>query len=425
MNTKNIVAILMATIIAMALITPMAMANGGTTDATLENSPPYICDKWEEMGGNVVVNPILPGTGPIDVKICACVCDINGNDDITSVTAYTSKGPITLVQDPTVDCTACTCPPAPLVLPCEGWSGILTLDPCDPAGPYRIMVIAEDQSGDIDCEENFIEYESVILIELVDDKINFGTIEICTPSFFTTQIHNYGNDKAVVTVTASDMTSGGNIISAVNLDVDTVWDLTDPGVTLDKVFKCCVEQDVNFSIHAPVGTKPGTYSGTITLAFDHAPECTERFDLCAADGTVPADGWSDEVVTSGTGGNYGGAGPDTGRLVWDKDDPAGNCASWTFSNCDGNELQRITIRHLVGMADDSFDVYVDSTLIGHYADCPSNQEVWQETSFYAPDGICCPVTVEICATAPAWSGHSSWGQLAIDWIDMTCCGTCP
>jgi hypothetical protein len=119
-------------------------------------------------------------------------------------------------------------------------------------------------------------------------------------------------------------------------------------------------------------------------------------------------------------------------LVCDKDDPfnpgddlSTNCAEVTFSNCAGKELQWITICHLVGLGDDSFDVFVDGTLIGHYADCTSNQEVWQETSFYAPDDICCPVTVKICPTTVAWSGYNQWGQLAIDWIDMTCCGTCP
>jgi hypothetical protein len=436
MNTKNIVAILMATIIAMAMFAPTAMA--GTTDATLSNTPPYICDKWEEMGGDEVMDPILPGSTPIAVKICACVCDINGNDDIASVTAYTSKGPITLVQDPTVDCSACTCMPPATTLPCEGWSGILTLDPCDPAGPYRIMVIAEDVAGDRDCEENFIEYESSgVLINLVPSQINFGPIEICTPSYFMTTIENTGNEKAIVTVTASDMSAGGipeKLITAANLDVNRVMGLSAPGVILPKTFKCGVPQDVEFSIHAPVGTKPGTYQGTITLSFAAVTPCKQIYDLgdptglenLAEPAAIHMRGWSTELVTFDTGGNYGRATKYQARLVWGPEEQNdGNCAEVDFTDCNDKELQKITIRHLVGMADDSFDVYVGTVRIGSYADCTSNQEVWTETSFYAPVGTCCPVTVKICATGPAWSMHSTYGQLAIDWIEMTCCGTCP
>jgi hypothetical protein len=83
MNTKNIVAILMATIIAMALFAPTAMAS---TPITIEvpNEPPVVVCKCE---GPNPVTPNMDPDDPVTVTICAVVCDPNGKDDISTVTA--------------------------------------------------------------------------------------------------------------------------------------------------------------------------------------------------------------------------------------------------------------------------------------------------------------------------------------------------
>ena len=89
MNTK-IIALLIASVIAIAMIAPMSIAVEVGVD--VDSVPPYICDKWEDPEG-----PFYPKCpNPTPVNIYACVCDVN--DDITSVTA-TIRSPVLTLSD--------------------------------------------------------------------------------------------------------------------------------------------------------------------------------------------------------------------------------------------------------------------------------------------------------------------------------------
>jgi hypothetical protein len=92
------------------------------------------------------------------------------------------------------------------------------------------------------------------------------------------------------------------------------------------------------------------------------------------------------------------------------------------------------MRHLDGIADDSFDVFVKEHVppynwvnAGHYADWqvgveePIDQETWLRTSFDL-SGVSLAarqlVEVKLVATDGQWSGFSTFGQVAFDWIEL-------
>lgn len=114
-----------------------------------------------------------------------------------------------------------------------------------------------------------------------------------------------------------------------------------------------------------------------------------------------------------SGGNWGNLATDPQsydklcRTVWSPND---SCwASVTFDQ----EIGSVDIRHLDGIAKDSFDVYVDDAFWGHYSDngC-SSSETWLTTTFSGQSGT----TLKIVATDPAWSGFCRYGQLGVDRI---------
>ena len=99
-------------------------------------------------------------------------------------------------------------------------------------------------------------------------------------------------------------------------------------------------------------------------------------------------------------------------MIWDASD--GNpSASLTFPR----PITSVTIRHLLGLADDSFDVNVfgGGALWGSILDAPSGTETWITTSLGGPAGA----TLTLTATGPAWSGFARYGQVAIDWVEAT------
>jgi len=77
-------------------------------------------------------------------------------------------------------------------------------------------------------------------------------------------------------------------------------------------------------------------------------------------------------------------------------------------------VYQVAIRHLRGLADDSYDVevYAGPNYWGHVTDAPSGQELWDVSMFAGAPGN----VLRITATGPQWSGFPTYGQLAIDWV---------
>lgn len=113
-------------------------------------------------------------------------------------------------------------------------------------------------------------------------------------------------------------------------------------------------------------------------------------------------------------------------------DPAGY-VSFAPKHRDGKTVR---IRHLDGLADDSFDLCVKDASgawikVGHYEDfggtSDGSDEQWVTSTFslkrdisgkrvvFEPSGI---VDIKIEPTALGWSGFGTWGQLAIDRVEL-------
>ncbi|MFC1910845.1 cellulase family glycosylhydrolase [Chloroflexota bacterium] len=129
---------------------------------------------------------------------------------------------------------------------------------------------------------------------------------------------------------------------------------------------------------------------------------------------------------------HGGPGVDNCRCIWDKSDNDPT-AYVTLTNCfDQGAQLMLNIRHLDGIADDSFGVEVMNNSdawvnIGYFTDWlvgieePTNQETWLVTDFEL-SGVMLdayqPVEVKLTATGTKWSGFNTFGQVAFDWIAL-------
>ena len=150
----------------------------------------------------------------------------------------------------------------------------------------------------------------------------------------------------------------------------------------------------------------------------------DKVDFSTAGGAcnVTSGSWGPTTV----GGNYGGKQADS-CLVWESGASATNVAEYTLLTPQG-AAKKLTIRHLDGIADDSFSVKVQHANgswipVGSYAD-KSSAEIWVETTFDLTGitlGRGRDIPVSITATGPAWvelGGREKWGQLAIDWMKL-------
>jgi hypothetical protein len=130
----------------------------------------------------------------------------------------------------------------------------------------------------------------------------------------------------------------------------------------------------------------------------------------------------------GLGGNFGGFNTtnditvdDTVPATWDY-----QCRTvWDTGYGEDSEnfaeiyfpvpVYQVTIRHLKGLADDSFDidVYAGDHHWGTLTETVSGQELWDSTTFSGTAAN----TLRITATGDAWGGFDTWGQLAIDRVE--------
>jgi hypothetical protein len=106
------------------------------------------------------------------------------------------------------------------------------------------------------------------------------------------------------------------------------------------------------------------------------------------------------------------------RVTWGpSEDENGQSASLTLTTGDyvGTTLNIIA---LDGIADDSFEVYIDGDLIFEYQSDPSTTEYWVKHGIpvYVNPGM--TVTLTITATGDGWSHRTTYGQLAISYVEL-------
>lgn len=126
---------------------------------------------------------------------------------------------------------------------------------------------------------------------------------------------------------------------------------------------------------------------------------------------------------------YGGGDDGTFAMVFH-----GNCtnndrvAYLTFTTTSAYNSTNVTIRHLLGFHDSSFDVYVNNIFVGHYADAPSDPEVWTDTTFDTSGISGTSFEVKLVATGAPWifpapkagvkTGCALWGQAGVSFLSL-------
>jgi hypothetical protein len=140
-------------------------------------------------------------------------------------------------------------------------------------------------------------------------------------------------------------------------------------------------------------------------------------------------GWG-PIEPATHGGNWGGfnvTGEDC-RVIWDISDDDPSATITLDRGVRPGAATAIRMRHLDGLADDSFDVYVKDVhgtyvKIGSWAGSPG-PEKWVIDEFALPNGNTLQlargrdVEVELVATGQEWSGFGTYGQVAFDWIEL-------
>jgi hypothetical protein len=118
----------------------------------------------------------------------------------------------------------------------------------------------------------------------------------------------------------------------------------------------------------------------------------------------------------------GWCGPDGNmRLIWG--DGGETCASennWASVTLDAGAVCALTLKveHLDGAADDGFNVYINNVQVGTYVDF-YDTNTWIETEFDIPSGHYTGVlTIKFEATADAWGGCGTYGQVAFNMIEL-------
>jgi len=114
-------------------------------------------------------------------------------------------------------------------------------------------------------------------------------------------------------------------------------------------------------------------------------------------------------------GNYGGIGIGNCAMVWGHA-TAGDSFDYAEISYP-RPIYTVTITHLNGSQDDSFDVIVDGNLWGSYTGVLGNED-WLTTTFSGTTATAgSTLRIDITSDASVW--RLDWGQLGIDWVEAT------
>jgi len=269
MNTKNkIIAILMASVVAMAVGVPMAMSAAPPTYATVNNVAPTIDAIASDPDTNVTMNS-CPDTTP--VNITATVSDINGVDDIANVTVAISggiSGPVDMTCTNTGDTT-------------KSCYKVFNLDCSQASGSYTATVNVTDDTGAFDnvpTDTFFVDPKKALSINF--DKVTFtgdpdspdnaGVANITSGT--VANVTSTGNAVIDIGVEASNLssTTTGDSINGNNMNA-TIGGVgpavVKPKNTFDTNTVCDEDESAAFTLTIPEAILPASnYQGTLTIS---------------------------------------------------------------------------------------------------------------------------------------------------------------
>jgi hypothetical protein len=214
------------------------------------------------------------------------VCSENDDEGATlvvSATGFTVQT-VNLNRDQSIDgeCISrpeCVCTPHP-DMECVGYSGTVNLDCCDPSGTWCVTVRATDSEGLFNEMKNTFELMSLKALDIDFTSLAFGTInpgssgEVKGDDTFSDgdgnpTVKNIGNDPIDVEMLQADLTGGAGTILGSNMegnvsDVEGYQSLN-PAHEFNTNIECEDTDYIDFKLNIPLGTKPGSYSGILTI----------------------------------------------------------------------------------------------------------------------------------------------------------------
>ena len=274
MSAKDkIIAILVAGIVTMALVIPMAMSDTATTSATVNNVAPKVTEVTVTPS-SVTLNP-CPNTTPIKVE--ASVSDDNGADDI-------SKVEITALKDSNGnDASGNITETLPVSMTYNSSSGkyeaTLHLKCTTPNGSYTVEVTATDKGGLTGANTGNFTVGITCALEIDFSSVDFGAINPGSSSTVTGDdnfsagdgkptIKNIGNVNIDVKQSITDAASNPEILFSGNTS-STVKGSTKTLTTTAVSFGISIAPGeataANYELSVPVGTMHGNYTGELTI----------------------------------------------------------------------------------------------------------------------------------------------------------------
>lgn len=263
---KGILAILIAGLMVAAMIAP---AMGTDTSAEVNDaSTVYTCD------ATLSTAPTAGSDGQVDFTLTAT--DDNGDDDIFagSYWAEWTVGTVTrttLLTGPVAD--------GDLVLTFTGSDAVPYTTPED---TYTVDFYKDDGDGsrnvgDTKVGSNTFIVGSYVGYEIDFTAVSYGSVDIGVKKTVSGDavmntvtaptIKNTGNKVMDVTISASDMTGVDNIDKA-NLGA-AVGVLAEQDLGAERTFNANINPDdtakIDYTLTAPQGSKPVSYSGTTTV----------------------------------------------------------------------------------------------------------------------------------------------------------------
>ena len=167
---------------------------------------------------------------------------------------------------------------------------------------------------------------------------------------------------------------------------------------------------------------------------DVAPECEKDQTPLPTYESVDIDGLNDGFYSKtfwspatglSSGATYGDwdEHEEIGMVVSPGDcDTSDRTADFTIGEA-GKYITELQIRALDGISfTDSFDIYINDLFLAHYEDNDKGGEVWDTLTYPVPGtdehGVEGPVTVRFESVDDPWSSCDTWGQVAVNWVDV-------
>ncbi len=202
------------------------------------------------------------------VEILAVVSHGNGNDYLKNVTLNFGR---------VVEMT-----PTPLNSTSSLYKIGFNMSYHQAAGNYTVTITATDKSGFSANRSAAFEYASLIAIEIDAQSLQFaampGTFSEAIGDYdeataANTTISNIGNSEIDIQLSGTNLSSGGGVIDASNIQYTFNGDynnslagtLSYAKQTKQVAIGAASRQPLSFRLNVPTATAPGNYTGTITL----------------------------------------------------------------------------------------------------------------------------------------------------------------